>query len=413
MNILAQDQALLNLELYLATPEAQALPIPPVLSVLPAHAHVLPPPPPPPPPPTSAPKSTKLDSKEAIFNTNVVKKRYSEDVAQNKKESEKRPKLAQVAQVISNTQVVSNAQEQPQERIFTIIFSNNKNMIQFPATKYTEKIEKKFIFHLRDGISTFKDHENSLDKAFDKAFDKATTFLNFIMNMNIKPTVLTIGTNDDLVTDTTGLYITCDFFGSNETLYTYNFLKMTNIDTFERHVIFEIKNDIAIHACIFAKNIQSLVNFAESDSGKARDDLCRAQEKATKAKHDFNTAQEKATKAKHDLKTADENARKAMNKSDFDIAQKNVITAQKNVIIAQENVITAQEKSAAAQKNVTTAHQKLTTAQADTTLTKEKALYAANDAEKKTKDASYAENNTKDKEKINLPIPKRIILFKY
>ena len=106
-------------------------------------------------------------------------------------------------------------------------------------------------------------------------------------------------------------------------------------------------------------------------------------------------------------------ARKAINKSEFDIAQKNVITAQKNVIIAQENVITAQEKSAAAQKNVTTAHQKLTTAQADTTLTKEKALYAANDAEKKTKDASYAENNTKDKEKINLPIPKRIILFKY
>ena len=448
MNILAQDQALLNLELYLATPETLPAPTAAKLQALP--------PPPPPPPPTSAPKPTKQDQKEAIFDTGVSKKRYSEDVTQDEKESEKRPKV---------TQDVSN----DPESIYTIFFSNNKNMIQIPSIKITKEIENKFIHFLRDCISVFNNGKISLNEVFDKAFNKAITFLNVIINMNIKPTILTIGINDDIVTDTTCLHITFDFFGSNESIFLYRSLKITNIDTFDKQVISDIKNSIAANSVIFAKNIQSLANYAEADAIKAKHDLNTAQENATKArdnlfiahknaitahknatkakndlnmaqgnaikaKHDLNMAQENAntaqknttithkkyedhvrfrenaTKAKHDLNMAQENATKA--KRDLNMAQENVITTQENVIMAQENVIIAQEKSVVAQKNVTTKIEDNNTALVDTTLTKEKAINAAKDATKKTKDARNAELITKDKEKINFLKSERLIIFK-
>ena len=379
-----QDQALLNLELYLATPE--------VLPTLPAAKL-----PPPPPQPTTALKPTKLDPKEAIFDTGKSKKRYGESVTLDEKELEKRPKLTQVVL-------------KPSENIFTIFFSNNKNMIQIPSIKITKEIETKFLYFFRDCISVFNDGKISLNEVFDKAFNKAITFLNVIINMNIKPMVLTIGTNDGIVTDTSCLHITYDFFGSNDTLFLYRSLKMTNIDTFDKQVISAIKNSIAANAFIFSKNIKFLANFAEADAVKAKHDLNTALENITKAKSEFNTAQENITKAKDYLKTVDENARKAMYKSGFDIAK--VMMAQKNVINAQENVITAQEKLAAAQENVTTAHQKLSTAQADATLTKEKAINAAKNATKKTKDALDAEMITKDKEKINLSKSQRWNIFK-
>ena len=454
MNILAQDQALLNLELYLATPETlsaptaakpQALPAakpPPLPSTLPVAK-------PPPPPPTSAPK-------EAIFNTSESKKRDGEAVTQDEKESEKRPKLAQV--VLKSS-----------ENIFTFFFSNNKNMIQIPSIKITKEIETKFLYFFGDCISVFNDGKISLNEVFDKAFNKAITFLNVIINMNIKPMVLTIGTNDGIVTDTSCLHITYDFFGSKDTLFLYRSLKMTNIDTFDKQVISIIKNSIAANAVFFSKNIQSLANSAEADAIKAKHDLNTAQENikkaesdfntarenaitayknATKAKNDLNMAQGNATKAKHDLNMAQENANTAQKnttinhkkyedhirsrenaikakgdlnmaqenatkaKRELNMAQENVITTQENVITAQKNFIMVQEKSVVAQKNVTTAHQKLSTTQADATLIKEKAINAAKDATKKTKDAQDTEMITKDKEKINLPKPERLIIFK-
>lgn len=362
-----QPQALLDLERYLDQPA------PKPLTVTPSQLATKPPL-----PQLSPPISAQ---KPAIFNTGESKKRYGEAVTQDEKESEKRPKLAQV---------ILNAPES----IFTIFFSNNKNIIQIPSIKITEEIEKKFIYFLRDCISVFNDGKISLNEVFDKAFNKAITFLNVIINMNIKPTVLTIGTNDDIVTDTQCLHITFDFFGSNDTLFLYRYLKMTNIDTFDKQVISNIKNSIAANAVIFSKNIQSLANFVEADF--------------VKAIHDFNTAKENITKAKSDLNTAEENITKA--KSELKTAQNNVITT--NVITALENACMAHRNLAAAQKNVTTAHQKLSTAQADTTLTKEKAINAAKDATKKTKDARDAEMITKDKEKINLPKPERLIIFK-
>ena len=443
MNILAQNQALLDLELYLATPEV--LPILPVAKPQPPPLSPTLPVAKPPPPPTSAPK-------EAIFDTGESKKRYGEAVTQDEKESEKRPKLAQV--VLKSS-----------ENIFTIFFSNNKNMIQIPSIKITKEIETKFLYFFRDCISVFNDGKISLNEVFDKAFNKAITFLNVIINMNIKPMVLTIGTNDGIVTDTSCLHITYDFFGSNDTLFLYRSLKMTNIDTFDKQVISDIKDTIAANAGIFAANIQSLVNFTEADAIKAKHDLNTAQENIKKAESDFNTAQENAitayknatkakndlnmaqgnaTKAKHDLNMAQENANTAQKnttinhkkyedhirsrenaikakgdlnmaqenatkaKRELNMAQENVITTQENVITAQKNFIMVQEKSVVAQKNVTTAHQKLSTTQADATLIKEKAINAAKDATKKTKDARDAEMITKDKEKINLSKPEKL-----
>lgn len=380
-----QPQALLDLERYLDQPAPKSPTLPP---------------PPPPLPPISA-------KKPAILDTGESKKRYSEAVSQDKKESEKRLKVTQVAQVTPVVSVSPNVPEKHSKCIFTIIFSNNKRMIQLPVI-ITPEIENKFINYFRDGITIFKDNKH----CFNEAFDKATIFLNIFLKMNIKPMVLTIGTNDGIVTDTAGLHISYDFIGSNETLFVYRFSKMTNIDTFDKQVIYEIKNNIALLAKEFATNTKSFANLAEVDAKKAKYYLKTVQENATKAISDLNTAQENATKAKHDLKTADENATKAMNKSDFDISQKNVITAQKNVIIAQENLITAQEKLAAAQNNVTTAQEKSFAAEADAILTRDKALYATNDAEKKTKDAWNAVINTKDKEKINLPRVERLMLVK-
>ena len=453
MNILAQDQALLNLELYLATPETLSAPTAAKPQALPAAK---PPPPPPSPPSTSAPKSTNLDPKEAISDTGESKKRYSEAVTQDEKESEKRPKVNQV--VLKSS-----------ENIFTFFFSNNKNMIQIPSIKITKEIETKFLYFFGDCISVFNDGKISLNEVFDKAFNKAITFLNVIINMNIKPMVLTIGTNDGIVTDTSCLHITYDFFGSKDTLFLYRSLKMTNIDTFDKQVISIIKNSIAANAVFFSKNIQSLANSAEADAIKAKHDLNTAQENikkaesdfntarenaitayknATKAKNDLNMAQGNATKAKHDLNMAQENANTAQKnttinhkkyedhirsrenaikakgdlnmaqenatkaKRELNMAQENVITTQENVITAQKNFIMVQEKSVVAQKNVTTAHQKLSTTQADATLIKEKAINAAKDATKKTKDAQDTEMITKDKEKINLPKPERLIIFK-
>ena len=412
MSILTQkqEQALLDLELYLANPE--------VLPTLPATK----PPPLPPPPPTSA-------QKPAIFNTGESKKRYGEAVTQDEKESEKRLKVTQAAPVAPVApvtpvtpvtpavlaapvapvtpvepvaQVAPNVPEKHSNCIFTIFFSNNKNMIQIPSIKITQEIETKFLYFLRDCISVLNDGKISLNEVFDKAFNKAITFLNVIINMNIKPMVLTIGTNDGIVTDTSCLHITYDFFGLNDTLFLYRFLKMTNIDTFDKQVISAIKITIANNASIFAKNIQSLANFKEADAIKAKHDLNTAQEKITKAESDFNTAEENITKAKSELKTAQNN-----------VITTNVIRAHQNVITAFENANMAHQNLAAAQKNVTTAHQKLSTAQADATLTKEKAINAAKEATKKTKDARDAEMITKDKEKINLPKPERWIIFKY
>jgi hypothetical protein len=410
MSISAQEQpqALLDLELYLNTVEVQSVPTPPPL----------------PPPPISA-------KKPAIFNTSESKKRYGEAVTQDEKESEKRLKVTQVAPVALVTQVAPvalvtqvapialvtqvapvalvtqvapNIPEKPSKCIYTIIFSNNKKMIQLPVI-ITPKIDNEFINRLGDGISIFNNDKH----CFDKAFDKATLFLNILMKMNIKPVILTIGTNDDVVTDTAGLHISYDFIGSNKTLFVYRFSKMTNIDTFDKQVISEIKNNIGLVAKQFATNTKSFANFAESDARQAKHDLNTAQENAIKANRDFNTAQENAAKAKRDLNTVQENARKPRSISNFDIAN-NLIMAHKNVITAQENVITAQEKSAAAQKNVTTAREKSSAADADVILTRDKALNAAKYAEIKTKDARNAEINTKDEEKINLPRVQRIIL---
>jgi hypothetical protein len=422
-----QPQALLDLELYLNTVEVQSVPKP--------HQTLQPSTPPPlPPPPISA-------KKPAIFNTSESKKRYGEAVTQDEKESEKRLKVtqvapvalvtqvapvalvtqvtpvgqvaqvtpvgqvAQVAPVAQVAQVAPNIPEKPSKCIYTIIFSNNKKMIQLPVIT-TPKIDNEFINHLRDGISIFNNDKH----CFDKAFDKATLFLNILMKMNIKPVILTIGTNDDVVTDTAGLHISYDFIGSNKTLFVYRFSKMTNIDTFDKQVISEIKNNIGLVAKQFATNTKSFANFAESDARQAKHDLNTAQENAIKANRDFKTAQENAAKAKRDLNTVQENARKPSRSiSNFDIAN-NMIMAHKNVITAQENVITAQEKSAAAQKNVTTAREKSSAADADVILTRDKALNAAKDAEIKTKDARDAEINTKDEEKINLPRVQQIIL---
>ena len=478
MSILTQkqEQALLDLELYLANPE--------VLPTLPATK-----PPPLPPPPTSA-------QKPAIFNTGESKKRYGEAVTQDEKESEKRLKVTQAAPVAPVApvtpvtpvtpavlaapvapvtpvepvaQVAPNVPEKHSNCIFTIFFSNNKNMIQIPSIKITEEIENKFLYFLRECIFVLNDGKISLNEVFDKAFNKAITFLNVIINMNIKPMVLTIGTNDDIVTDTSCLHITFDFFGSIGTLFLYRSLKMTNIDTFDKQVISDIKDTIAANAGIFAANIQSLVIFTEADAIKAKHDLNTAQENATKArdnlfiahknaitahknatkaKNDLNMAQGNATKAKNDLNMAQENANTAQKnttinhkkyedhirsrenaikakgdlnmaqenatkaKRELNMAQENVITTQENVITAQKNFIMVQEKSVVAQKNVTTAHQKLSTTQADATLIKEKAINAAKDATKKTKDAQDTEMITKDKEKINLPKPERLIIFK-
>ena len=396
-----QEQALLDLELYLAQPAPKPRPILP--------------PPPPPPLPISA-------QKPAIFNTGESKKRYGEAVTQDEKESEKRLKVTQVAQVTPVapvtpvvqvasvalvTQVAPNVPEKHSNCIFTIFFSNNKNMIQIPSVKITKEIENKFLYFLRDCISVLNDGKISLNKVFDKAFNKAITFLNFIINMNIKPMVLTIGTNDGIVTDTRCLHITFDFLGSIDTLFLYRHLKMTNIDTFDKQVISDIKNTIAHNAGIFAKNIQSLANFTEADAIKAKHDLNTAQENIKKAESDFNTAQENITKAKSELKTAQNNV------ITTNVITTNVIRAHQNVITAFENANMAHQKLAAAQKNVTTAQQKLSTAQADATLTKEKAINADKNATKKTKDARDAEMITKDKEKINLPKPERWVIFKH
>ena len=103
MSILTQkqEQALLDLELYLANPE--------VLPTLPATK----PPPLPPPPPTSA-------QKPAIFNTGESKKRYGEAVTQDEKESEKRLKVTQappVAPVTPVTPVTPVASAPPQDTV--------------------------------------------------------------------------------------------------------------------------------------------------------------------------------------------------------------------------------------------------------------------------------------------------------
>ena len=381
-----QSKALSDLNDYLDTVE-----------VLPALKPLRPPPPPPPPlPPISA-------QKPAIFDTGESKKRLSEAMTQDEKESEKRLKVTQVTQVAPVVQIAQiapvtpNVQEKSSKCTYTIIFSNNKKMLQL-SNIITRDFENKFISFLRDSITIFKNNKNYLDKAFDKA----TMFLNILMKMNIKPMILTIGTNANasvnVVTDTAGLYINYDFFGSNETLFVYRFLKITNIDSFDKQVISEIKNDIALLAKSFANNTKSLANFAESYAEQAKRDLNTAHENAIKANRDFNTAQKNAAKAKRDL----ENASKAMN----------VTIAQKNVITAQENVITAQEKLTAAQKNITTAQEKSTMAQADAILTRDKALNAAKDADIKTINARYAKNNAKDKEKINLPRVERITLVK-
>jgi len=394
ISALKQPKALSDLDDYLNTVEVQ-----------PAPKQLQPPlpPPPPPPPPISA-------QKPAIFDTGESKKRLSEAVTQDKKESEKRLKVTQVTQVATVVQIAQiaqiapvtpNVQEKSSKCMYTIIFSNNKKMLQLPNI-ITREFENKFISFLRDSITVFKNNKNYLDEAFDKA----TIFLNILMKMNIKPMILTIGTNANasvnVVTDTTGLYINYDFFGSNETLFVYRFLKITNIDSFDKQVISEIKNDIALLAKSFANNTKSLANLAESDAEKAKRELNTAHENAKLANRDFNTAQENAAKAKRDLNMAYENASKAMN----------VTIAQKNVITAQENVITTQEKLTAAQKNITTAQEKSAMTEANAILTRDKALNAAKDSKKKTEDAEAARNNTKDIKKVNLPRVERLSLVK-
>jgi hypothetical protein len=443
MNISAQnqEQALLNLELFLATSEA-----------LPALK-------PQSPPPISA-----------IFNVSETNKRNIEVETQSEKESEKRQKVAQ------NAQDVSNVPEKPSEYIFIIIFPNIKRMIQFPtAIKITQEIENKFILYLRDSISVLNDGKISLNEVLDKAFDKATTFLNVIMNINIKLTVLTIDTNADVSEETSCLHITFETIGSHGTLLVYRFLKMTNINTYEKQIISKTKICIANRSNSFAKNIKILADLTEADATKAKDNLFIAQENATKArdnlfiaqenavttlknatkaKHDLNIAKENATKAKHDLNMAQENANTAKKnatinykkyedhirsrenaikaKSDIDMAQENatkakrelnmaqenVITTQENVITAQKNFIMAQEKSVVAQKNVTTKIEDHNTAKADAILIKEKAFNAAKEAEKNNKDARGAcdasdANDAKKniKEKIKLPIPMHIYIY--
>jgi hypothetical protein len=340
----------------------------------------------------------------AILNANEAKKRSIEAESKDSKKLDKRLKVAldaqvaKVAQVAPNTQVATNIPEKPSRRTFTIKISNNQKIIYF-STKITNKIENMFTSHLRDGISVFNDSKNTLNEAFDKAFDNAIRFLNI---MNIKFTVLTINTNSGIVTDTAGLHITFDFFGSNGTLFVCRFPKMTIIDTFEKQVIFELKKNIAEHACILAKNTQSLVDFAEEDTRQAKNDFFRAQNNFTKAKSYLDTAQALVTQAKSVLNTAH--------------TQKNTIMAlrvmDQGVNTLQKKVTTAQKKLAAVQKNVITAQKKLDTAQADAILTKNKASYAAKDSVKKTKDAKDVENSIKGIDKVYLPKIDKIILFK-
>jgi len=358
------DQAVLDLELFVATM------IPPVR----------------PPPVRSSPPISP------ILNASESKKRSTEAESKDNKESDKRLKVApdaqveQVAQVTQNAQVAPNIPDKPSRRTFTIKISNNQKIIYF-STEMTYEIEKMITSHLKDGISVFKDGNNSLNEAFDKAFENTIRFLNI---MNIKSTVLTIDANSGIVTDTTGLHITFDFFGSNGTLFVCRFPKMTIIDTFEKQVIFEIKKCIAEHACVFAKNTQSLVDFAEADNRQAKHDFLRAQKNFTQAKSDLDTAQENVTQAKSVLNTAQ--------------TQKNTIMAIRIMALGvdslQKNVTTAQEKLAAAQKNVITAQKKLDTTHANAILTKNKASYAAKDSEKKTKDAKDVENSIKGIDKV-------------
>ena len=380
------DQALLDLDLFVATMiqpvSAPPISAPPVL-VPPVSA-----------PPVSAP----------ILNASESKKRSTEAESKDNKESDKRLKVApdvqvaQVAQVTKNTQVATNIPEKPSRRTFTIKISNNQKIIYF-STEITNKIENMFTSQLRDCISVFNDGKNSLNEAFDKAFDNAIRFLNI---MNIKSTVLTINTNSGIVTDTAGLHITFDFFGSNGTLFVCRFPKMTIIDTFEKQVIFELKKQIAEHACVLAKNTQFLVDFAEADTTKAKDDFFRAQHNFTKAINDHNTAQENVTQAKSVLNTAQTQKNTIMA---IRIMALGVDSLQKNVTMAQEKLAAAQEKLAAAQK-------KLDTAQTDAILTKNKASYAAKDSEKKTKDVKDVENSIKGIDKVYLPKIDKMILFK-
>ena len=343
-------------------------------------------------PPVSAPPVS------AILNANKAKKHSIKAESKDSKKLDKRLKVAKVAQVAPNTQVATNIPEKPSKRTFTIKISNNQKIIYF-STEITNIIENMFTSHLRDGISVFNDSNNTLNEAFDKAFDNAIRFLNI---MNIKFTVLTINTNSGIVTDTAGLHITFDFFGSNGTLFVCRFPKMTIIDTFEKQVIFELKKNIAEHACVLAKNTQSLVDFAEADTKQAKHDFFRAQKNFTKAKSYIDTAQALVTQAKRVLNTAH--------------TQKNTIMAlrvmARGVNTLQKKVTRAQKKLAAVQENVITAQKKLDTAQADAILTKNKASYAAKDSEKKNKDAKDFENSIKGIDKVYLPKIDKIILFK-
>jgi hypothetical protein len=416
---ISDKQALSDLDLFVATmiPPVSAPPVsaPPV-SAPPVSAPPVSAPPVSAPPVSAPPVSAPPVS--PILNASESKKRSTEAESKDNKKSDKRLKVApdaqvaKVAQVAPNTQVATNIPDKPSRRTFTIKISNNQKIIYF-STEMTYEIEKMITSHLRDGISVFKYGNNSLNEAFDKAFENTIRFLNI---MNIKSTVLTIDANSGIVTDTAGFHITFDFFGSNGTLFLCRFPKMTIIDTFEKQVIFEIKKCIAEHACVFAENTQSLVDFAEADNRQAKSDLDTAQENVTQAKSDLDTAQENVTQAKSVLNTAQENVTQVKSVLNTAQTQKNTIMAIRIMALGvdslQKNVTMAQEKLAAAQKNVITAQKKLDTTHANAILTKNKASYAAKDYEKKTKDANNVENSIKGIDKVYIQKMDKMILFK-
>jgi len=348
-----------------------------------------PPPPPPPPPPL------------------ILNKRSIEVNANDKIEPDKRIKVEPVAQD------ALIAPEKPSVRTFAIKFSNNQKVIYFWDIQITTNIQQNFISYLKHGISVFINDKYNLNEAFDKAFDNTIKFLDF---HNITFTVLIIGTNTNsgIITDTKGFLITLDFFGGNQALFVNYFDEMTNIDTFEKLVISEIKKVTAEHACAFAKNTlyfakfaEAEAKFAETEAIKAKSDFDTAQKNITKAKSDLDTAQNTITEAKSVFKTAQtqENTIEA-------ITIKAITLMDSGIDTLRERLDAAQKRFNAAQADVITAEKRFDAAQADVTLTKNSVSNAAKDSKKKTEDAEAAQNNTKDIKKVNLKLMDRYIIFK-
>ena len=231
--------------------------------------------------------------------------------------------------------------------------------------------------HLKDGISVFSSEYN-LNEALDKAFDNTIRFFR-----NFKITVSTISTNSRIITDTKGLHITLDFFGSGKALFVIRFNELTIIDTFEKLAISKIKKNIADNACVFAVNTDSFAKFAKED--------------AKQAKIVFETAKSDLETAKSDLETAQERITKF--NSVYEIAQKNATTQEIDMMAfsidaAQKNVIAAQEKFDAARK-------RFDATQVDVILTKNIASKAATDSEKKKEDNEAALDNIKEIKNVN------------